>query len=381
MRIHGLTTAGVIALATGLSMAGSPPGISVAIGEIPAGKSIIISHSVTINGDTTATQVSSQGVVLGLVSSPIDTDDPDTGPFGDPTVTGVQQLPTITGNISRTELEDMPISFAVGEFDALFSDPNGDTLQTLRITSLPANGALFRSGGGGAIQPGDLPEDIPRAQITGLLYLGFPNTNGPDQFGFSLSDGVDFAASGALALLNLTPVNDKPLPLPDTVLRYPTQSVKIPVEALLGNDTDIEDPTSALTIISVTSPSANGATVTLSGGRVLYDPSGFTGTGDTFSYTVRDTGGETNSAQVTVNLITDDDATSTLLDSETLGDGSRSLTFAGIPGRVYRVQASETLLPGSWVDIGSDTADVLGRFTVVDTLPIPPLIFYRTVYP
>jgi uncharacterized repeat protein (TIGR01451 family) len=63
--------------------------INVNIGTLPAGKSMTITFQVTIDNSIAVTQVSNQGTVSGTNFSPVVTDDPDTGAFGDPTVTPV----------------------------------------------------------------------------------------------------------------------------------------------------------------------------------------------------------------------------------------------------------------------------------------------------
>lgn len=63
--------------------------VTVNIGTLPAGKSMTITFQVTINNSFSGTQVSNQGTVSGSNFSPVVTDDPQTGAFGDPTVTPV----------------------------------------------------------------------------------------------------------------------------------------------------------------------------------------------------------------------------------------------------------------------------------------------------
>ena len=63
--------------------------INVNIVTLPAGKSMTITFQVTIDNSIAVPQVSNQGTVSGSNFSPVVTDDPDTGAFGDPTVTPV----------------------------------------------------------------------------------------------------------------------------------------------------------------------------------------------------------------------------------------------------------------------------------------------------
>jgi trimeric autotransporter adhesin len=63
--------------------------LSVNIGTLPAGKSMTITFQVTIDNTIAVPQVSNQGAVSGTNFAPVNTDDPATGAFGDPTVTPV----------------------------------------------------------------------------------------------------------------------------------------------------------------------------------------------------------------------------------------------------------------------------------------------------
>ncbi|HEX8282295.1 MAG TPA: PxKF domain-containing protein [Pyrinomonadaceae bacterium] len=70
--------------------------ISLAIGTLPAGKSMTITFQATINNSINAAQVSNQGEVTADGGVSVLTDDPATGAFGDPTVTPVGAPATIS---------------------------------------------------------------------------------------------------------------------------------------------------------------------------------------------------------------------------------------------------------------------------------------------
>ena len=76
--------------------------------------------------------------------------------------------PPVVGNISKSGNEDTQIAFSAANFDAGYSDPNGDVLATVRVTSLPANGTLKLSGSNVAVnqdiarQPRQPDLSIPR---------------------------------------------------------------------------------------------------------------------------------------------------------------------------------------------------------------------------
>ena len=130
----------------------------VVIGTLPSGKSVVVTYTVMINAGTTAPTISNQGTVSGSnfatvngvsIASP-NTDDPTVGGAADPTVTQVEQPPVVVPISPGPVLEDIQFNFTAAMFDAGFSDPNpdnpADTLQSVKITSLPTNGTL-ESGG------------------------------------------------------------------------------------------------------------------------------------------------------------------------------------------------------------------------------------------
>src|SRR5205085_9027789 len=188
--------------ATHAQYLGSP----VSIGTLPQGKSVIVKFAVAINNPTAATAISNQGTVSGGNFSNVLTDDPNVGGAADPTVTLVEQPPVVS-NISLNTNEDSTLTFSAATFNAGFADPNaGDTLQTVRITSLPTNGVLKNNGTTISV----VPTDIAIANIGLLTYVPNADYNGPDSFGWNGSDGTLFALSGGLVNITVNSVNDVP---------------------------------------------------------------------------------------------------------------------------------------------------------------------------
>jgi hypothetical protein len=172
-------------------------------------------------------------------------------------------------------------------------------------------------------------------------------------------------------------INTPPVAGDDTIERYPYGTVKVRLATLLGNDSDADSDT--LTPV-VSSSSANGGTVTVSGAWVYYTPAtGFTNA-DSFTYTISDGRGGSDTATVTVAIKVDDAPTQNLVITD-LGGGNVRIDGHGIPGRTYRLQYTESLTPANWQDLpgGSKTADNTGSFSLTDT---PGGVrFYRTVWP
>ena len=62
----------------------------------------------------------------------------------------------------------------------------------------------------------------------------------------------------------------------------------------------------------------------------------------------------------------------------------QGFSFQGVgdPGARYVIQSSPTLLPGSWINLGTLTADALGAFRFEDTnITFYPRRFYRAQSP
>ncbi len=102
--------------------------------------------------------------------------------------------------------EDSDYTFAVANFP-FTDDDSGDTLQQVRIDSLPdsADGGLALNG-----TPVTAMDVIAVADIPTLVYTPVTNVNGDATFTFSVSDGTDFSTPPATATLTVTPVNDAP---------------------------------------------------------------------------------------------------------------------------------------------------------------------------
>jgi len=168
----------------------------------------------------------------------------------------------------------------------------------------------------------------------------------------------------------------KPVPVAgsNTILRYPTKGVKVPVATLLSNDT-------AGFIAGVSANSANGGTVTLSQGWVYYTPAtGFTNV-DMFTYTLQDALGSTAVGTVTVAIMVDNNPGQSLTITD-LGNGSFLINGDGIPGLIYRLQYAVSLSPAHWTNLpnSSLTANSVGSFQFTDT-SVSGGRYYRSIYP
>ena len=118
-------------------------------------------------------------------------------------------------------------------------------------------------------------------------------------FNYTVSDGELSASS--TATLDLTPVNDAPVAVADTLSAIEDRPVTYTAAQMLGNDTDIDNLGSDLHIASVTSGAGGDAVLNVDGTVTFTPNANFSGAAD-FSYTVSDGSATSASATVTVNV-------------------------------------------------------------------------------
>ncbi|MGA7934488.1 MAG: bluetail domain-containing putative surface protein, partial [Kovacikia sp.] len=122
------------------------------------------------------------------------------------TTVGLVNRPPTLSAVNRSANEDTAIMFTAADFNNAFSDVDGDTLTTVKFTSLPANGTLKLSGVN--VSPN---VDIAVADLGSLTFTPDANFNGPVSFAWNGSDGKTYATTPAAVNLTLLPVNDAPV--------------------------------------------------------------------------------------------------------------------------------------------------------------------------
>lgn len=172
--------------------------------------------------------------------------------------------------------------------------------QTLNV---PAPGVLANDGAGPFTA--QLVNNVTVGTLTlnpdgSFVYIPQSGFNGTATFQYRAVDG---AVLGYMATVTITvgPVNDPPVANNDTA----TVKSGAPIQILvLANDTDIDDPASALRVASVTIPSNGTATIAPNELSVTYTSAlGFSGEA-TFNYVARDAAGALSApATVTVTVL------------------------------------------------------------------------------
>lgn len=225
------------------------------------------------------------GVLTGVL--PAVTYDPDANYSGTDSFTyiandGLLNSAPVTVNISIFAVNDQPVAITRSLITAeglsltvtlSATDSDNDPL-TYTAISDPTNGVLS----------GVAPN---------LVYT--PNTgfSGNDSFTFTANDGTDDSSPAAINI-SITPINDVPLAVDDTLIQTGWAPADIDV---LANDSDLDND--SLTIIGAT---ADVGIVSFTSTRLTYTPlDGFVGS-TTLNYTISDGQGGITSARVRVTI-------------------------------------------------------------------------------
>jgi len=221
----------------------------------------------------------------------------------------------------------------------------------------------------------------------------------PDAFILDASGFSNAIAGGRflLAVANGTNLvlhfrsNHAPVAADDTVSRPRGVGMKIRKADLLANDTDAESGPPVF--LGVSPLSTNGAVVTADGLFVYYQPPSndpVSDVVDRFSYMVGD-GFLTATGQVIVNIEADvQNPVPSVVGYARAPDGNLSVTFAGVPGRAYLVQAANGLsAPIVWQSLTNNldggflfTAGTNGLWTHTDLNSTNfGIRFYRSALP
>gem|GEM_PF-425400 len=183
-------------------------------------------------------------------------------------VISANDTPVALDDIGNTTLEDTPLEIDVlaNDFDV---DP--DNLIIANVTA-PNRGTATVTAAGT------------------ILYTPFADDNGPDTFGYTLSDGNGGSDSATVGVL-IVAVNDDPVAGEIQAIPLAEDTVKLITAALiLGSAVDVDGD--ELTIIAVTQPANGSVSMEFDGGGavtgLLYTPAANTFGTDSFTYTISD---------------------------------------------------------------------------------------------
>ena len=330
------------------SMAG---GVNLNIGTLPAGESVTITFKVTINNPlspTNATQVANQGTVSGSNFGSIVTDDPDTGALNDPTVTPVvnpNNSPTANDD-AATVAEDSganPIPVLAND-----TDPDGNTLTITAVTQ-GTNGSVAITGGG-----------------TGLTYAPNANYFGADSFTYTISDG-NGGTDTATVSITVTPVNDNPTANDDAATVAEDSSAN--AINVLANDSFAPDAGETLTVSAVMQGTNGSVAITGGGTGVSYTPNANYFGADSFTYTISDGNGGSDTATVNVTVTNVNDDPTANDDAATVAEDSGANTINVLANDSSAPDTGETLTITAKTNGANGTVSITGGGTTVSYTP------------
>ncbi len=201
---------------------------------------------------------------------------------------------TATVTIVVDPVNDLPDvrddAYTTAEDGVLFVPPNGVLANDGDIDGDPliVAGYYFASHGTVSIWSGGE-----------FRYTPDPDFHGIDTFIYEIQDGHGpFSRDYATVTITVTPVNDAPLAVDDTVSTDEDVTLVLTQVALTGNDTDIDNTNTQLSVIAV-SVATGGSVVLNADGTIRFAPEpNFHGTAG-FDYIVSD-GSLTDTGHVTV---------------------------------------------------------------------------------
>lgn len=215
-------------------------------------------------------------------------------------VTGITTVPPSMiefGQISLTVVSDPTAPVAIN-----------DTLDVDEDNSLTLNGNVtandtITEGRTASIDSLSTIPGTTVGSLNGNVYTPPADFFGTDTLVYTIRDSADLTSNEATITINVNPVNDAPIAMDDNfdVVEETTETLTVLANDLGGPANESGD---VLTITSV-GPTNNGGTVTIAadGSSLEYTPAaGFLDT-ETFTYTVQDQGGLSDTATVTVNVV------------------------------------------------------------------------------
>ncbi|HZV34137.1 MAG TPA: Ig-like domain-containing protein, partial [Verrucomicrobiae bacterium] len=178
-------------------------------------------------------------------------------------------------------------------------------------------------------------------------------------------------------------INTPPVAGAATYSRLANSTLNIPISGLLTHASDADGD--AITLLSVSSVSTNGATIATNSSAITYTPPATNGNvTDAFTYVVEDTYGATNAGTVTVTIQSEDSGPAVNITGlTTRPDGSVQISFAGVPNYYYLIEGTTNLSPPvTWTVLSTNQADTNGMFQFTDSGATNyPARFYRTAVP
>lgn len=308
------------------------------------------------------------------------------GPGSTFTVDTSNDAPTVAGALAGQAVDDDSTIMPFAGVTISDSDAPAQTLSVSISIDVAAKGAFTTLGGfsdeGGGLYAFSGTASEATAAVRAMVFTPASNRvpvgdTETATFSIAIDDGNGGNGGDNTTTVVSTSVNDAPSVVGNTLFRPPGRDAKISIAELLSNDTDADGD--SLTVSLPGSTSTNGASVSISGGWVVYRAAP-DNSDDSFEYAVSD--GNGGSVTGTVTVTTRDNSSQSANILSTGMDGADVIiTFQTIPNTSCKVQYSASLAPPTWIDLADVTSSPLGAVEYRDVNPPGGSRFYRTFIP
>ncbi|MDP4145917.1 MAG: Ig-like domain-containing protein [Bacillota bacterium] len=194
--------------------------------------------------------------------------------------------PTVS-NITKNAQEDNSISFSPTDFISKFTDGGSNTLTSVKITSLPANGQLKLNG-----IPVNVNQEIPVSNLAGLTFTPNADWNGNTSFSWNGSSGTIYSANDAYVNIGIAAVNDAPVATPE--------SLTVDEDNTLNGSLKVSDVEGDPLTYTVLQQPLHGTLIVNPNGTYTYTPYANYNGPDSFTFKAND--GQLDSNIATVNI-------------------------------------------------------------------------------
>jgi uncharacterized repeat protein (TIGR01451 family) len=263
------------------------------------------------------------------------------------TITAVNDPPDAVDDAATVAEDSGANTISVLSNDT-FAPDAGETLTVTAVTQ-GANGSVAITGGG-----------------TTVSYTPNLNYFGPDSFTYTISDG-NGGTDTATVNVTVTNVNDNPTANDDSAtVAEDSGANSIDV---LANDSISPDAGETLTVASVTQGANGSVAITGGGTGVSYTPNANYFGPDSFTYTVSDGNGGSDSATVSITVTNVNDPPDAVNDTATMAEDSGANTINVLANDTFVPDAGETLTIVSVTQGANGSVAITGGGTTVSYTP------------